>query len=107
VHIHFVDVDESGSEGEELAVITERRISSFMIWTATQVTVLASYPDEGRSEFARTSREIISGAETRFLLDMTPTRTREVTRDVRRTSRVEDTSMLDRLDDEQALIVLS
>jgi hypothetical protein len=90
VHIHFMDVDEEGwNWGEELAVVTERGMESSVLRTATRVTVTASYPSEGRSEFERTSRTISREAETRIIFDAMPSRTRSVTRTVERTSRAE------------------
>jgi hypothetical protein len=90
VHIHFVDVDDEGQDwGEELAVVTERRMESSVLRTATRITVTASYPSEGRSEFERISRTISREAETRVVFDEMPTRTRSVTRTVERTSSAE------------------
>ncbi|KAL2847037.1 hypothetical protein BJX68DRAFT_268337 [Aspergillus pseudodeflectus] len=106
VHVHYVDVDEDGGEGEEVAVVTEWEVESSVVQTATRVTVTASYPADGRGEFARVSRGIVRDAETRVVLDEVPTRTREITRGVRRTSGVEDIRMLDGLGrwDEQVVL---
>ncbi|CEN60905.1 hypothetical protein ASPCAL07576 [Aspergillus calidoustus] len=106
VHVHYVDVDEDGGEGEEVAVVTEWEVESSVVQTATRVTVTASYPADGRGEFARVSRGIVRDAETRVVLDEVPTRTREITRGVRRTSGVEDIGMLDGLGlwDEQVVL---
>jgi hypothetical protein len=89
VHMHFMDVDEEGCWGEELAVVTERGMESSVLRTATRVAVTASYPSEGRSEFQRISRAISREAETRVVFDETPSRTRSITRTVERTSRAE------------------
>jgi hypothetical protein len=93
VHVHYVDIDEDGGEGEEVAVVTEWEVESSVVQTATRVLATASYPADGRKEFERLSRGIVRQAETRVLLDEVPTRTREVTRGVRRTSGVEDNGM--------------
>jgi hypothetical protein len=106
VHIHYVDVDEDGGSGEEVAVVTEWEVESSVVQTATRVTVTASYPAEGRGEFARISREIVREAKTRVLLDEVPTRTREVTRGIRRTSGVEDTGLLGGFGDSEGQVVL-
>ncbi|KAL3451369.1 hypothetical protein BJX65DRAFT_303949 [Aspergillus insuetus] len=107
VHIHYVDVDDDGEEGEEVAVVTEWEVSSSVVQTATRLTVTASFPDEGRGEFEKLSRGVVRGAETRVVLDKVPTRTREVTRGVRRTSGMEDSRMLDGFGDREGQVILS
>ncbi|KAL2782339.1 hypothetical protein BJX66DRAFT_320963 [Aspergillus keveii] len=64
-------------------------MESSVLRTATRITVTASYPSEGRSEFERISRTISREAETRVVFDAMPTRTRSITRTVERTSSAE------------------
>ncbi|KAL2847256.1 hypothetical protein BJY01DRAFT_246906 [Aspergillus pseudoustus] len=106
LHVHFVEIDDSGSEGDEVAVVTEWGIESSMIRTATRVTVSASYPGEGRSAFSSVSRQIVRGAGTKLMLDEVPTRTRVVIKDVRRTPMVDDTRILDKLNEGEKVVVL-
>ncbi|KAL3487210.1 hypothetical protein BJX62DRAFT_241242 [Aspergillus germanicus] len=106
VHVHYVDVDEDGGEGEEVAVVTEWEVESSVVQAATRVTVTASYPAEGRNEFDKLSRGVVREAETRVVLNEVPTRTREVTRGIRRTSEMEDTGMLGGFGDSKGQVVL-
>ncbi|KAL3457437.1 hypothetical protein BJX64DRAFT_293116 [Aspergillus heterothallicus] len=89
VHVHFVDMDDAGMEGEKVAVVTEWDMGNSVLQTHTRVTVTASYPVEGRGEFARLSRGIVREVETRIMLDEVPTRTRTMIRTVQRTSTVD------------------
>jgi hypothetical protein len=106
VHVHYVDVDEDGGMGEEVAVVTEWEVESSVVQTVARVTVTASYPGEGRSEFVRISRGAVREAETRVVLDEVPTRTREVTQGIRRTSGMEDSRMLDGFGGSEGQVVL-
>ncbi|KAL2826016.1 hypothetical protein BJY01DRAFT_256126 [Aspergillus pseudoustus] len=106
VHVHYVDVDDDGGEGEEVAVVTEWEVSSSAVQIATKVTVTASYLAEGRGEFARLSWGIVREAETRVVLDEVPTRMRVVTRGIRRTSGAEGSGLLGGLGDGDRQVVL-